>query len=53
MEKRGFIENIQALIIVTGNLASYPLKRDRNVIYMDASLTIESNLCLHLKHGFQ
>ncbi|MFH0264235.1 nitroreductase family protein [Vibrio rumoiensis] len=38
MGTSGFSHNIPALIVVTGDLSSYPFERDRNVIYIDAAL---------------
>lgn len=38
MGTRGFSENIPSLIVITGELSSYPFERDRHVIYIDASL---------------
>lgn len=34
----GFSQNIQTMIAVVGDLAYYPLARDRHVIYIDAAL---------------
>lgn len=34
----GFSGNLQALIVVVGNLSAYPFEQDRHVIYIDASL---------------
>lgn len=34
----GFAENFPALIIVVGDLAAYPLERDRHLIYIDGAL---------------
>ncbi|MGX1957899.1 nitroreductase family protein [Serratia proteamaculans] len=34
----GFSNNLQALIVVVGNLSAYPFEQDRHVIYIDASL---------------
>lgn len=34
----GFVDNLQALIVVVGDLSNYPSERDRHVIYIDASL---------------
>jgi len=38
MGTAGFSDNIPAVIVVVGDLSSYPLERDRHVIYIDASL---------------
>lgn len=34
----GFAENVQSIIIVTGDTSSYPHERDRHLIYIDGSL---------------
>lgn len=34
----GFAENLQSIIVVTGNLSFFPYERDRHLIYIDASL---------------
>lgn len=38
MGTAGFSHNFQCVVVVVGNLASYPYERDRHVIYIDASL---------------
>src|SRR5690606_22332573 len=38
MGTSGFVENIQTLIVVVGDLSAYPFERDRHCIYIDASL---------------
>lgn len=38
MGTKGFAENIPFLIVVTGDLASYPYERDRHLIYIDGAL---------------
>lgn len=35
---KGFADNLQAIIVVVGDLSSYPLERDRHLIYIDGSL---------------
>ena len=34
----GFAENLPAIIVVVGDLSSYPFERDRHLIYIDGSL---------------
>jgi nitroreductase len=34
----GFAENIPAIIVIVGDLSSYPYERDRHLIYIDGSL---------------
>lgn len=34
----GFADNLQALVVIVGDLSSYPSERDRHLIYIDASL---------------
>ncbi|HID98829.1 MAG TPA: nitroreductase family protein [Thiotrichaceae bacterium] len=34
----GFVENIPAIIVLTGDLSAYPAERDRHLIYIDSSL---------------
>jgi nitroreductase len=34
----GFAEQLPAIIVVVGNLAAYPLERDRHLIYIDSAL---------------
>lgn len=34
----GFSENVQALIVIMGDLSAYPFERDRHVIYIDSGL---------------
>lgn len=34
----GFSENVQALIVIMGDLSAYPYERDRHVIYIDSGL---------------
>lgn len=38
MGTKGFAQNIQALIVVVGDLSYYPKERDRHVIYIDGGL---------------
>ncbi|WP_286233218.1 nitroreductase family protein [Thalassotalea sediminis] len=38
MGTKGFAENIQALIVIVGDLSAYPKERDRHVIYIDGGL---------------
>ncbi|WP_448213054.1 nitroreductase family protein [Colwellia sp. MEBiC06753] len=38
MGTKGFAENIPALIVVMGDLSSYPKEQDRHVIYIDGGL---------------
>lgn len=38
MGTAGFAENLQAMVVVIGDLSAYPKERDRHVIYIDASL---------------
>lgn len=38
MGTKGFSENIQALIVIVGDLSAYPKERDRHVIYIDGGL---------------
>lgn len=38
MGTAGFAENLQAIIVVLGDLSAYPKERDRHVIYIDAGL---------------
>jgi len=38
MGTAGFADNIPAVIVVVGDLSSYPSERDRHIIYIDASL---------------
>ncbi|WP_245961403.1 nitroreductase family protein [Thalassotalea euphylliae] len=38
MGTTGFADNIPALIVVVGDLSSYPAERDRHVIYIDGGL---------------
>jgi len=33
----GFADNLQALVVIVGDLSSYPSERDRHLIYIDAS----------------
>lgn len=35
---KGFSQNVQALIVVMGDLSAYPYERDRHVIYIDGGL---------------
>src|SRR5690606_24822269 len=35
MGTSGFVENIQTLIVVVGDLSAYPFERDRHCIYID------------------
>ncbi|MFS1899396.1 nitroreductase family protein [Vibrio cyclitrophicus] len=39
MGTKGFSHNIPAMIAVVGDLSAYPFERDRNVIYIDGSLS--------------
>ncbi len=34
----GFSDNVQALIVIMGDLSAYPFERDRHVIYIDSGL---------------
>lgn len=34
----GFSQNVQALIVIMGDLSAYPFERDRHVIYIDSGL---------------
>jgi nitroreductase len=34
----GFAQNIPCVIVIVGDLSSYPMERDRHIIYIDASL---------------
>jgi nitroreductase len=34
----GYVQNIQSLVIVLGDLSAYPYERDRHVIYIDSGL---------------
>jgi nitroreductase len=38
MGTKGFSDNIQALIVIVGDLSAYPKERDRHVIYIDGGL---------------
>jgi nitroreductase len=38
MGTTGFAENIQAIVVVTGDLSCYPAERDRHIIYIDGAL---------------
>ena len=38
MGTKGFAENIQALLVIVGDLSFYPKERDRHVIYIDGGL---------------
>jgi nitroreductase len=38
MGTTGFAQNIQAIVVVTGDLSCYPAERDRHVIYIDGAL---------------
>ncbi|MDO6444324.1 nitroreductase family protein [Colwellia sp. 1_MG-2023] len=38
MGTKGFAENIQALLVIVGDLSAYPKERDRHVIYIDGGL---------------
>jgi len=38
MGTAGFSQNFQSVLVVVGDLASYPYERDRHVIYIDGSL---------------
>jgi len=38
MGTKGFSENIQALIVIVGDLSAYPKERDRHLIYLDGGL---------------
>jgi nitroreductase len=37
---KGFAQNIPCLILVVGNLSSYPEERDRHLIYVDSGLAV-------------
>jgi nitroreductase len=34
----GFAQNIPCVVVIVGDLSSYPMERDRHIIYIDASL---------------
>ena len=38
MGTKGFSQNLQALIVIVGDLSAYPKERDRHLIYLDGGL---------------